>query len=164
MSTTPVVHSANLSSPSIVNVGHAATINVRPRRTVVDYRVSTDIDLTNVDSAIQIVAASNRRTVANSIAVSDTTTVANSAAWAEGFVHAQKVANSSRAGASTASRTIDVRASAVARTIGGPDVWSMAGTATEVWHAWACGRAIRQSVTWPTGRDRRTSLRSGRPR
>ncbi len=86
MNTPPVVHAANLVSPTVVDVGHATPIDVRPCGPIVDDVVPADIDLANIDVSI-----AHRRPISNSvsdpIAISDSRAVANPVAWSQWLIH-----------------------------------------------------------------------------
>lgn len=52
MNVVPVMHSTNLVLPAIVDAGDSPTIDVGPRRAIVDHVVPADVDLADVHIVI----------------------------------------------------------------------------------------------------------------
>ncbi len=52
MNASPVVHSANLVLPAVVDVCYSVAINVRPVHAVVDHGIIPDVDLANIDRPV----------------------------------------------------------------------------------------------------------------
>lgn len=67
MQSPPVVHAANLVSPAVVDVSHAPTVDVCPRRPTVDHIVFANVDLSDVHIAIQSIPVSNGWAIPDSV-------------------------------------------------------------------------------------------------
>ena len=73
MNSPPVVHSANLILPAIVDAGHTTSINIGPRRTIADANVIADIDLADIHpSVVNDITVSNA--ISNLGAITDSVT------------------------------------------------------------------------------------------
>lgn len=164
MNAVPVVQAANLILPAIIDAGDSTTINVRPRRTIADCRVLTNVDLTNIDRSIvdQVIAGP----IADVRSVSDV--VADSVAdigasrprkrgRLQRFVHSQKISQVARRRTSSTTHVWQVRSVAAVwkinvwpitcrpitcRPIGQANVGAISRTAAQIGNAGACGRSI----------------------
>ena len=171
MNAVPVVQAANLILPAIIDAGDSTTINVRPRRTIADCRVLTNVDLTNIDRSIvdQVIAGpiadvrSVSDVVADSVADIGAVAIGNAVAdigasrprkrgRLQRFVHSQKISQVARRRTSSTTHVWQVRSVAAVwkidvwpitcRPIGQANVGAISRTAAQIGNAGACGRSI----------------------
>ena len=93
MNSPPVVHSANLILPAIVDAGHTTSIKIGPRRTIADGDVVTNIDLPDIYRPIVNDVVSNIVSIAISNVWSIADAVAHTRSIADAVAHTRSIAD-----------------------------------------------------------------------